>query len=102
MPEMIISQKAASCCLSKETVAICLRNKYPRLWKSRTLERKIFYGCGGKNISIAGKHAKVYDDNSHQTVTWPVFLRQCLHFLEEFLASCMFMWFRWEAAEQGA
>lgn len=55
VPEMIISQKAASFCPSKEMVAIFLGKKYPGLWKSGTLEHKIFYGSGGK-VYIAGNH----------------------------------------------
>ena len=57
MPEMIVSQKAASFCPSKEIVAIFLRKIYPGLWKSRTLEHKIFYGSGGK-VHIAEKHER--------------------------------------------
>ena len=55
MPEMIISQKVASFGPSKEIVMIFLKKNYPGLWKSGTLEHKVFYGSGGK-IYIAEKH----------------------------------------------
>lgn len=82
MPEIIISQKAASFCPSMEIVVIFLRKRYPGLWTPRTWEHKIFYGSGGK-VSIGRKTWMVvrYMMIVHsQTATWPAILRPWIHF----------------------